>query len=130
MEREAELARIISHKDIKRAEAPRARIVAMITLDDCIAFCGLTQEEVLAVAEHEHVPEITAAAMAEYLVALPHGGEKIRDMIIDDVRQAQAVGDKAHVVTLLHVLHHFLKAHPEVMPLHHPWNRPPIRVER
>jgi hypothetical protein len=32
----------------------------MITLEDCIAFCGLTEEEVLAIAEHEHRPEIVA----------------------------------------------------------------------
>ena len=30
----------------------------MITLEDCIGLCGLTEEEVLAVAEHEHLPEI------------------------------------------------------------------------
>ena len=29
----------------------------MITLEDCIAFCGLTEEEVLAIAEHEHLPK-------------------------------------------------------------------------
>jgi hypothetical protein len=39
----------------------------MITLGDCVALCGLTEEEVLAIAEHEHVPEIAAAALAEYL---------------------------------------------------------------
>jgi hypothetical protein len=39
----------------------------MITLGDCIGFCGLTEEEVLAIAEHEHLPEITAAALAQYL---------------------------------------------------------------
>ena len=38
----------------------------MITLEDCLAFCGLTEEEVLAIAEHEHMPEIAAAAFAEY----------------------------------------------------------------
>jgi hypothetical protein len=42
--------------------------------------------------------------------------EKIRDMIVDDIRLAQQRQDKAHVVTLLHVLHHFLKSHPEVCP--------------
>ena len=101
----------------------------MITLEDCIAFCGLTEEEVLAVAEHEHIPEMAAAAMAEYLVSLEHGTEKIRDMIVDDIRQAQATGDKAHVLTLLHVLHHFLTAHPEVIPAHHPWTRASPHVE-
>ena len=32
----------------------------MITLEDCIGLCGLTEEEVLAVAEHEHLPQIAA----------------------------------------------------------------------
>jgi hypothetical protein len=87
----------------------------MITLEDCIDFCGLTKEEVLAIAEHEHLPEVAACALAEYLVNQEHGPGRIRDMIIDDVRAAQARGDSQHVRTLLHVLHHFLKAHPEAM---------------
>ena len=88
----------------------------MITLEDCIAFCGLTEEEVLAIAEHEHRPEIVACALAKYLLNQEHGPEKIRDMIVDDVRAAQARGDAKHVRTLLHVLHHFLKAHPQALP--------------
>lgn len=101
----------------------------MITLEDCIAFCGLTEKEVLSIAEHEHIPEIAAAAMAEYLVRLEHGAEKIRDMIVDDIRQAQEIGDKSHVLTLLHVLHQFLKAHPEIIPAHHPWTKRLPHVE-
>ena len=79
----------------------------MITLEDCIGLCGLTEEEVLAIAEHEHLPEIAATALAEYLLSLEHGSEKVRDMIIDDIREAELnCGQKEHVVTLLHVLHH------------------------
>ncbi len=33
----------------------------MISFEDCIALCGLTEEEVAAVAEHEYLPEIAAA---------------------------------------------------------------------
>jgi hypothetical protein len=94
----------------------------MITLEDCIAFCGLTEEEVLAIAEHEHLPEIAATALAEYLLSQNHGSEKVRDMIVDDIRQAQLRGDREHVLTLLHVLHHFLKTHPEARPSQHPWS--------
>jgi hypothetical protein len=43
-------------------------------------------------------------------------------MIVDDFRQAQLSGDKEHVLTLLHVLHHFLKTHPEARPSDHPWS--------
>jgi hypothetical protein len=96
----------------------------MITLEDCVGLCGLTEEEVLAIAEHEHLPEIAATALAAYLLSQKHGSEKVLDMIIDDIRQAQFVrGDKEHVLTLLHVLHHFLKTHPEARPSHHPWSK-------
>jgi hypothetical protein len=94
----------------------------MITLEDCIAFCGLTEDEVLAIAEHEHIPEVAATALAQYLLSQEHGSENVRDMIVDDIRRAQLRGDRKHVLCLLHVLHHFLKMHPEAKPPHHPWS--------
>ena len=94
----------------------------MITIQDCIGLCGLTEEEVLAVAEHEHLPEIAATALAQYLLSQERGTEKIRDMIVDDIRTAQHSGDKKHVLILLHILHHFLKTHPEAKPSEHPWS--------
>jgi hypothetical protein len=95
----------------------------MITLQDCVGLCGLTEEEVLAIAEHEHVPEIVATALAEYLLSQEHGSEKVRDMIVDDIRQAQLTsGNKEKVLMLLHVLHHFLKTYPEARPPNHPWS--------
>jgi hypothetical protein len=96
----------------------------MITLEDCIGFCGLTEEEVLAIAEHEHLPEIAATALAQYLLSQEHGSERVRDMIVDDIRHAQVnEGNKDKVLTLLHVLHHFLKTHPEATPPNHPWSK-------
>lgn len=95
----------------------------MLTLEDCVAFCGLTEEEVLAIAEHEHLPEMAAAALASYLVHQEHGLERVRDMIVEDVRISQERGDKEHVLLLLNVLHHFLRAHPEARPEQHPWSR-------
>jgi DNA repair protein RadC len=95
----------------------------MITLEDCIGLCDLTEDEVLAIAEHEHLPEMAATALAQYLLSQEHGIEKIRDMIVDDIRQAQLSGDKERVLTLLHVLHHFLKTHPDARPSDHPWSK-------
>jgi hypothetical protein len=94
----------------------------MITLEDCVGFCGLTEEEVLAIAEHEHLTEIVATALAQYLLSQEHGSEKVRDMIVDDIRQAQLIEGKEQVLMLLHVLHHFLKTHPEARPPDHPWS--------
>jgi hypothetical protein len=95
----------------------------MITLEDCIGLCGLTEEEVIAIAEHEHLPAIAATALVQYLLSQEHGNENVRDMIVDDIRDAQRSGDKQHVLTLLHVLHHFLKSHPEAEPFQHPWSK-------
>lgn len=88
----------------------------MITLQDCIALCGLNEAEVLAIAEHEHVPEIVAAGLAETLLRQRHGVEKIRHMIIDDVKAAHERGDERHVRELLVCLKRFLDEHPEAMP--------------
>jgi hypothetical protein len=85
----------------------------MVTLEDCIAFSGLTEAEVLAIAEHEHVPEIAAAALAEYLLKQRHGADKIHVMIVEDIRAALHRGDRRHARELFGALHHFLQEHPE-----------------
>ena len=95
----------------------------MITLDDCIAFCGLTEDEVLALAEHERVPPVAAAALGSFLMQQPRGTELLRDVIIDDIRRAQTRRDARHVEQLLHVLHHFLASHPEARPQAPGWSR-------
>lgn len=94
----------------------------MISLVDCIGLCGLTEAEIMAIAEHEHLPEIAAAAMASYICHEPQGSKIILKMIVDDIRLAQDRGDAQHVKALLHVLHHYLKSHPEAKPEVHPWS--------
>lgn len=86
----------------------------MISLEDCIAMCGLTEAEVLAIAEHEHIPEIAAAALASYLLQKKHGREEIRDMIRDDIRAALDRQDRTHARELLMALRHFVAEHPEL----------------
>ena len=39
----------------------------MLSLQDCLALCELTEDEVRAIAQHEHIPEIAAAEMGNYL---------------------------------------------------------------
>ena len=88
----------------------------MITLQDCIALCGLNEAEVLAIAEHEHVPEVVAAGLAETLLKSRHGADKIRHMIIEDIRAAHERGDTRHAHELLVCLKHFLEQHPDAIP--------------
>lgn len=93
----------------------------MISLEDCIGLCDLTEEEILAIAEYEHVPEIIATSLGQDLVTSEGGTSKIFEMIVNDIRTAQSNDDRVHVQTLLHVLHHFIRSHPESAPSVHPW---------
>jgi hypothetical protein len=86
----------------------------MISLEDCIALCGLTEDEVIAIAEHEHIPEIVAASLAADLLRRGDGTEQIRDMIRDDIREALRRRDVTHARELLSIFRHFLAAHPEL----------------
>ncbi len=85
----------------------------MITIEDCIAMCGLTEDEVLAIAEHEHIPEIAAAALGQYLLTQDDGTEKIGAMLRDDIRLAIRRNDRAHARQLFMALRHFLSSHPQ-----------------
>ena len=80
----------------------------MISLEDCIALSGLTRDEIDAIAEHEHVPEIAAAALAQYMLHHGHGARDIRGMIVDDIRVALRDGNKQHAATLFAALHHLV----------------------
>ena len=84
----------------------------MISLQDCVELCGLDQSEVAAISEHEHIPEIAAAALASYLLHQPHGEEIIRTMIIDDIHTALDQGRVRHAAELFMALRHFLEQHP------------------
>ena len=85
----------------------------MISLDDCIGLCGLTEEEVLALAEHEHIPEILAAALAQQLLCQSDGCRRIAAMIADNICTATTHGDRRHTEELRRTLRQFVKAHPE-----------------
>ena len=87
----------------------------MISLEDCIAMCGLTKDEVLALAEHEHIPEISAAALAHHLLAQSEGYRRIGAMIADDVTFASARGDQQHAEELRATLHQFVTTNPEAL---------------
>jgi len=85
----------------------------MLTYEDCIGLCELTEEEVEAIAEHEHIPEIVAAELGNYLVQTEAGETKICHIIKEDIEWAEKQGDKHHVIALKLVLKHFVDTHPQ-----------------
>jgi hypothetical protein len=88
---------------------------AMISLHDCIGLCGLTEAEVLAIAEHEHVPEIVATALGHDLLGQSEGCRRIGAMIADDVSMAISRGDRRHAEVLRATLQGFVATHPEAL---------------
>jgi hypothetical protein len=85
----------------------------MISLEDCIGLCGLDEEQVAAISEHEHIPDVAAAALANYLLQQPHGGEVVRKMIVEDIHNALEDGRIRHASELFMALRHFLEQNPE-----------------
>jgi hypothetical protein len=84
----------------------------MLTLEDCLALCELSEEEVLAIAHHEHLPEIAAAELGNYLVHTPEGEMRIKAIIRDDIAEARAQGDRTRELALKLVLCNFVLQHP------------------
>ena len=87
----------------------------MISYEDCAAICGLGFAEIEAIAEHEHVPEVTAAALGNYLLQKAGGAAVIRCMLVDDIRTALSEGRLEHATQLLMTLRHFMNDHPPAL---------------
>ncbi len=85
----------------------------MLTLQDCIELSELTEDEILAIAEHEHIPEMAAVEMGNYLVHTAQGERRIKRMILDDIQHARDHGNLRHAATLKLALRHFVSTHPK-----------------
>ena len=84
----------------------------MLTREDCIGLSELSEEEIKAIAEHEHVPEIIALEFGNYLAQSPDGEVRIRRIILDDIDAAAARGDPRRSAKLKLVLKRFCDCHP------------------
>ena len=83
----------------------------MLTLQDCIELSELSEEEILTIAEHEHIPEMLAVEMGNYLIHTPSGEKRIKRMILDDIKHAKETGDVKHAAVLKSVLKHYVAEH-------------------
>jgi hypothetical protein len=84
----------------------------MLSYEDCLALSELTEEEVEAIAEHEHIPEMAALEMGRYMIESPDGQRRIKRMIADDIQHAKATGNVHKAATLKLVLKHYCETHP------------------
>jgi hypothetical protein len=84
----------------------------MLSLEDCLALCDLSEEEVLAIAHHERIPEIAAAELGNYLVRTPEGELRIKTIIRDDIAEARAQNDRTRELALKLMLRNYIEHHP------------------
>jgi len=84
----------------------------MLSLDDCIAMSGLTEEEVAIVAEHEHLTMMVAAELGYTLLKTPKGVFTLRCHIAEVLERAKLAGNRQKVKHIDRVLTGFNAAHP------------------
>lgn len=83
----------------------------MLTYEDCLGLSEMTEEEIEAIAEHEHIPEMVALEMGNYLVSTPAGERRVKAIILDDIALANEQGNTRHALVLKTVLKHFVAQH-------------------
>lgn len=83
----------------------------MLTYEECLAMCDLTEAEIGAIAEHEHMDPMIAMALGQYLIS-HQGDQRIKSIILDDIARAERTGNQTHATVLRKVLQHFLATHP------------------
>jgi hypothetical protein len=85
----------------------------MLSLVDCIAFSGLTPEQVDSVACFKHIPTIVAAEWAEEVLDHPGGSAEIEAVLAAEARLA-----RDHQLDIAdgcaHGLREFRRDHPEL----------------
>ncbi len=84
----------------------------MLTYEDCLGLGHITEEEVRAIAEHEHLPDLIALELGEYLLRGDDGVPRIRRIIVDDIEAAERSGHLEQRDRLKLVLAHFIATHP------------------
>lgn len=87
----------------------------MINLEDIEDMTSLTREEIAAIADHEHMPDLNAAVLGDYMMHIHHGPQKVQAMICDDIRAALHADKVEEARALYAVLHHFIAEHPEAV---------------
>lgn len=84
----------------------------MLSGQECFEFCDLTEDEIHAIAAHEHVPEIIAAELGACLLQTDMGTWLIKRYMLEDIKDAETHGYSERAKRLHIILDQFSAAHP------------------
>ncbi|MCX8018480.1 MAG: hypothetical protein N2690_11360 [Rhodocyclaceae bacterium] len=85
----------------------------MISIKDCLDYSDLTEDEVAAIAEHEHLPYAGAAQLACGLAQTEEGTEVLRCLLKNALCDAQRCQHSETLQTARRAYAQFLANHPE-----------------
>lgn len=83
-----------------------------LTFEDCLGLCDLSEAEIIAIAEHEHLPAMAALELGNYLVCTANGEQRLKAMIRDHIAAATSTGDRVRALALRAVLRDYILKHP------------------
>jgi hypothetical protein len=86
----------------------------MLTYKDCVGLSDLEEQEIEAIAQHEHIPEIVAAELGCCLAHQEGGLMRVDGMIRDDMAMAHEHHHPRAEKHWQEVLEHFEAEHPEL----------------
>lgn len=85
----------------------------MLSIKDCLDYSDLTEDEVAAIAEHEHLPFASAAQMACGLAQSDDGTELLRCLLRNAVCDAEHCDHAEILLTAQRAYEQFIANHPE-----------------
>lgn len=85
----------------------------MISIKDCLDYSDLTEDEVAAIAEHEHLPFASAAQMACCLAQSQDGTEVLRCLLKNALCDAADCGHAEALRVAQRAITQFTANHPE-----------------
>jgi hypothetical protein len=84
----------------------------MISIQDCIDYSDLTEDEVRTIADHEHVPFEFAAQLACCLAQTTEGTDVLRCLLTKAVSDAAESPREEALLLAQRALQQFLRNHP------------------
>jgi hypothetical protein len=84
----------------------------MLTLQDCLEMSGIDWDELVAIAHHEHLPDMVALEKAHAFLQQEWGPPAVRQMVIDEMRKCIESGDCREAQAALRIMEHTFEVHP------------------
>ncbi len=88
----------------------------MLSLQECIDFSDLSEDEIEAIAEHEHVPEIVAAEIGSSLLQTTSGVCLIKLYLLENIEHARSRCQFEKANRLEELYRRFDREHPGANP--------------